>query len=482
MGETTGTTTTAEPQTTAAAVAAAALKGQDEAETRSEEVVSKPKTIEALIAERTAKRVQKKVAEQQLAEGHRRAGDVLLESRNYKAAVAQYQEALNLCRNNVKYYLCLATAYRKLTWYVYEEAAHNATQALILDPKNTEARYIRGVARLEQRLLNPAKLDFEVVLQHDPTHFLARAALTEVSAFIAASTQLGNHQLEPNPVDELTKDVDFGFPHLDYEPLEIASVSDSSDCNHVGNGVPCRFYNHDGCARGNLCTFSHAPDEKSVRDELGRNVCIYHLLDSCKFGPGRCVYSHSKLALPKRGWWTSPEKIAKVKAVMEVTEKKAKEARHNEAEQWKAYIKSVKAQRPPKSARNPNGNAHANGHGNGDTNPNVHSTTSAKGGAPHTEKAQPKKAGQGKKPKTEAKVQGKQDDTLSQVANGKAHPQEEEGFKAAAPKPVAKEAAVVASISAPQVSTSVADHLNAYYAIKPTSAAEYLNAYYKVVV
>lgn len=73
MGETTGTTTTAEPQTTAAAVAAAALKGQDEAQTPSEEVVSKPKTIEALIAERTAKRVQKKVAEQQLAEGHRRA-------------------------------------------------------------------------------------------------------------------------------------------------------------------------------------------------------------------------------------------------------------------------------------------------------------------------------------------------------------------------------------------------------------------------
>jgi hypothetical protein len=45
-------------------------------------------------------------------------------------------------------------------------------------------------------------------------------------------------------------------------------VSDSSDWNHEGNGIPCRLYNHDGCTRGNDCRFSHAPDLKSVRDQL----------------------------------------------------------------------------------------------------------------------------------------------------------------------------------------------------------------------
>ena len=111
-------------------------------------------------------------------------------------------------------------------------------------------------------------LDFETVLEHDPSHFRARAALTEVTHFLASSTQLGSHDLGSNPVGEMAKAVDFGFPHYDGEALEIASVSDSSDCNHVGNGVQCRFYNHDGCGRGTACTFSHAPDEKSVRDGL----------------------------------------------------------------------------------------------------------------------------------------------------------------------------------------------------------------------
>jgi hypothetical protein len=55
---------------------------------------------------------------------------------------------------------------------------------------------------------------------------------------------------------------------LDGAKLELESVSDSSDWNHEGNGIPCRFYNHDGCLRGTVCRFSHAPDHKSVRDRL----------------------------------------------------------------------------------------------------------------------------------------------------------------------------------------------------------------------
>lgn len=204
---------------------------------------------------------------------------------------------------------------------------------------------------MEQRLLKPARIDFETVLEHDSSHFRARAALTEVNHFIASSSQLGSHDLGPNPVDEMVKSVDFGFPHYDGEALEIASVSDSSDCNHVGNGIQCRFYNHDGCGRGTACTFSHAPDEKSVRDELGKNVCIYFLLDQCKFGTAKCIYSHAKEALPKIGWWTSEEQIAKVKSVLEVAEQKSREQRQLENERWKAHVKALRAAgRPPKSA------------------------------------------------------------------------------------------------------------------------------------
>jgi hypothetical protein len=76
----------------------------------------------------------------------------------------------------------------------------------------------------------------------------------------------------------------------------------------------------------------------------GKNVCIYHILDSCKFGAARCVYSHSSGALPKRGWWNSPEKVAKVKEVLDVAEKNAKEQRQVETVRWRAYVKEMRGE------------------------------------------------------------------------------------------------------------------------------------------
>lgn len=65
----------------------------------------------------------------------------------------------------------------------------------------------------------------------------------------------------------------------------------------------------------------------------------------CKFGASKCIYSHSKAALPqsKSGWWTSEEKIAKVKAVIELAEKNAREQRALEKERWKEYMRARKA-------------------------------------------------------------------------------------------------------------------------------------------
>ena len=49
---------------------------------------------------------------------------------------------------------------------------------------------------------------------------------------------------------------------------EIMTESDSSEYGHEGNGTPCRYLNRGGCKHGRKCRFRHAPDDKSVRDEL----------------------------------------------------------------------------------------------------------------------------------------------------------------------------------------------------------------------
>lgn len=78
---------------------------------------------------------------------------------------------------------------------------------------------------------------------------------------VIASRNSGEGIEDLRPLDEQQ------WPEYDEEACELSSNSDSSDCVHVGNGIPCRFYNHDGCSRGDQCNYSHAPDEKSVRDE-----------------------------------------------------------------------------------------------------------------------------------------------------------------------------------------------------------------------
>ncbi|KAJ3719714.1 hypothetical protein C8R42DRAFT_97197 [Lentinula raphanica] len=83
--------------------------------------------------------------------------------------------------------------------------------------------------------------------------------------------------------------------------------SDSEDYEHQGRKdrqvkSPCRNYNHEGCQLGKGCRYKHAPDGRSVRDELGRNVCLHFLINRCKSGD-ECSYAHEKLYLPSNGWW-----------------------------------------------------------------------------------------------------------------------------------------------------------------------------------
>jgi hypothetical protein len=94
-------------------------------------------------------------------------------------------------------------------------------------------------------------------LEQDPDSTEAKEALRETYALMIK--RIGE--------EDSLEDSD-ETPQLDDTKVELESVSDSTDWNHEGNGIPCRFYNHDGCLRGTDCRFSHAPDHKSVRDRL----------------------------------------------------------------------------------------------------------------------------------------------------------------------------------------------------------------------
>ncbi|KAK0501834.1 hypothetical protein EDD18DRAFT_1279551 [Armillaria luteobubalina] len=68
----------------------------------------------------------------------------------------------------------------------------------------------------------------------------------------------------------------------------------SSSVLRSGNGIACRFYNHDGCNKGDACAYSHAADSDSIQDSCGKNVCLHFLKGYCRFGDYKCRYSHSR--------------------------------------------------------------------------------------------------------------------------------------------------------------------------------------------
>lgn len=61
---------------------------------------------------------------------------------------------------------------------------------------------------------------------------------------------------------------DYEPPTLGDDPQLEESLSESSDCEHTGNGIPCKFYNRTERRNGRACRFSHVPDTKSERDAL----------------------------------------------------------------------------------------------------------------------------------------------------------------------------------------------------------------------
>ncbi|KAJ7030273.1 hypothetical protein C8F04DRAFT_1397932 [Mycena alexandri] len=203
----------------------------------------------------------------------------------------------------------------------------------------------------------PSSYYFTTVLELAPDNAAAQAALRDLRAEQAAAASSSAKPAEPaapaadasapppadstsaaapvsdapppDPEAEAAIDAALAHPRPSSPAPSLPdSHSDTSDARHRPSATPCLFYNTSHCARGSACAFSHAPDRRSVRDGLGKNVCLYWLVGLCKFG-GKCIYKHGREALGE-GWWGTEEGVKGMRERVERERegrKKGREAR-----------------------------------------------------------------------------------------------------------------------------------------------------------
>ncbi|KAA1476404.1 TPR-like protein [Dentipellis sp. KUC8613] len=266
--------------------------------------------VAQLLAARKQARAARAQERRERAELHRRQGTTNFENGRFREAITDFENAIITDGPNTAILSDMAEAY--LAIEAREDAERCAQRALLHDPQSTTARYRRGLARKGLGNLKGAAIDFGLVLAQDPAFADSRTQLDEVIA---------RREVEES-VDDGGSSSDEEYPHLDDEKVVIESASDSSDYHHKGKqrrlkSIPCRQYNHEGCTWGHRCSYSHAPDHSSVRDNLGKNVCLYFLLDVCRFGAQRCEYSHCRTYLPAGRWWDNAEKTEIARGFLE---------------------------------------------------------------------------------------------------------------------------------------------------------------------
>ncbi|KAG7453095.1 uncharacterized protein BT62DRAFT_959370 [Guyanagaster necrorhizus] len=274
-------------------------------------------SIQALEA-RAKKRAEHSAQRREEAEIIKNQGNDFFKAQKYAEAAQKYCQALHIGGPKAVIMCNLAAAFLKLEFYDLAEEVAN--QALIRDPAMQKARYRRGMARTGLHRYRGALIDFETILRSDPDseHILSEAQAARDACFEGLCSMS----------DDSCASSEYEAPSEDRVKDDSSTNSDSSDCHHIGNGIACRYYNHGGCRRGESCAFSHAPDEKSVRDNLGKNVCLYFLLGNCKFGDAKCIYSHTRLYLREDGFWNYEEATAVLRYIYEIkTEEERMERR-----------------------------------------------------------------------------------------------------------------------------------------------------------
>ncbi|PIL32503.1 transporter [Ganoderma sinense ZZ0214-1] len=255
-----------------------------------------PRPRDAEVAGRAAARGKVREEKRVRADALKVEGNDLFKQEKWKEAAEKYREAAFLGGPQPVYLSNLAACLLKLDMWDLADSA--ATRALMYDPKHVKALYRRALARKDLDRLNAALADLEWLLTIDK--FNTSALQERLTGSIDW------------PGDDLVRSKRDGDV-----AIEIEDESDSEDFAHPGTGIACRYYNtgETGCRNGKTCRFRHAPDSKSVRDELGRNVCVYWLLGHCRFAAaGKCVYAHDATYLPERGWWMDTARLERMRA------------------------------------------------------------------------------------------------------------------------------------------------------------------------
>ncbi|KAA1476433.1 hypothetical protein DENSPDRAFT_511432 [Dentipellis sp. KUC8613] len=249
-----------------------------------------------LLAERKQARAARAQVRRQRAEAHKVEGNKKFQEGRYEEAMECYHDAIVVNGPQPHILSNIAATYLKMG--DYRRAEGTACYALMHDPLFIKARYRRAIARKGLKKYEKAISDLVWILQQDPS---LTEAKNELNALRALCT-----------TGPLRLDYEANAASQDLEKVEIDYESDSSDCRHEGYGVPCHAYNHAGCSKGRDCLYSHAVDHNSVRDDLGKNVCLYYLTDiPCKF-KDECEYSHCRDYLPAGRWWDDEDKAYRV--------------------------------------------------------------------------------------------------------------------------------------------------------------------------
>ncbi|KIP07573.1 hypothetical protein PHLGIDRAFT_127540 [Phlebiopsis gigantea 11061_1 CR5-6] len=264
--------------------------------------MSTPSDISTRLVQRTVQRNKTRDDKRKQADQYKDEGNQFFREGQYEDAVECYERAITTYGPRLVYLNNLAAAYLKVERF--GDAEYAAEHALMRDPKLDKARYRRALARKGEERYKAAATDLIIVIRRDPK---CVEAIRELDA-IRAIVDVDSPEYDGEDGDEQADTL--GYPYPDEDVLdfgeETAFLSDSSDFAHDGNGIPCRFYNHDGCRSGSGCKFKHAPDDRSIRDNLGRNVCLFHVYGGiCKFPAADCVYTHDTTQLPK-GPWSEP--------------------------------------------------------------------------------------------------------------------------------------------------------------------------------
>ncbi|KAF7302085.1 hypothetical protein MIND_00775200 [Mycena indigotica] len=265
------------------------------------------------LAARTAAR--KTVANRKRAAGDMKYTQALhfFDAGQYEAALESLKAACMTFKTQPKYALKMAATLSKLERY--DDAIDMASYAIAVQPNDTfNARLLRATIFIKDQEYDYAAADLVTCKRDKPDSQEVASAIQQLHEL----WDVDDEYLQKNP-DEANKDIvypDFANCTANFD---LDCNSDTEESTHKGDGRVCTNYNQGMCKYGKDCYSRHSVDSRSIRDQLGRNVCIFHIIGRCHFSAGgRCWYSHSTSHLPKQGWWNDAEYVAYYRSIYDV--------------------------------------------------------------------------------------------------------------------------------------------------------------------